>query len=180
MPDGLVKVSTQVIVEQKRIRIQYDVGFNPRTLDQLVKEFSPETRRDSRYAGKVSAFRKTFKAKILESLTVKVNNRFVKADQVLVEPDEIAKHVQARFKLSFDVPVTRETRIQVADVSFQNQARTCHAGFKAAGSIAVKTSSTRAIPIRSKPIEKKANQKDPFVITGTVVNLGAACPPVSR
>jgi hypothetical protein len=172
LPDGVVKVSTQVVVGVNQTRVQYDVGFNPQTLDQLVEEMCPGTRADSGYKEKLAAFRKAFKSQVLKSLTVKVDNRLIEIQPVRVEPHEVAKHVQARFSLSWEIPISDTTRIKVTDISFQKQTCLYSAGFKAADSIAVKESSTKAIPIRSQPVTKKANRRDPFVITGTVVDLG--------
>ena len=171
LPDGVVKVATQVIVEADKTNIRYDIGFNPTTLDQLLKEYAPEAKLDGTTAEKTEAFRKAIKEKIAESFKLKVDDGEVKMMEVLMEDDEVSKHVQVRLNLIYEILVKKEVKIEIHDSSFGNQARVWTAGFKSEIPIAVKESSTKAIPIRSKPEEKEAEDVEPFVIKGTVVKL---------
>ena len=175
LPDGVVKISTQVIVELDKTHIRYDVGFNPKTLNQLYEKYVQNGKKDLSPGEKLKAFRQAFRKNVLKSLKLKAGDQAVQAnDEVLAEPDEISKHVQARFHLEFDLPIRKETRIEILDSSFQSFGRICNSGFKTAGTVAVKESSTRAIPIRSKPTEKEAEEAEPFVISGTVFKLAVS------
>lgn len=171
LPDGTVKIGTQVLVEWDRTHVTYDVGFNPTTLDQLLKEMDPDANLEGTAKEKTDAFRKAFKEIISKTLQIKADGHLVEFEELIVEPDEISKHVQARFKMTYEIPVKKQATIVVSDSGFKNQTRIFHSGFKTAGTIAVKESSTKAILIRSTPIERTAADEAPFEISGTVVKL---------
>lgn len=171
LPDGCVKVATQVLVQADQTQIRYDIGFNPTTLDQLLKVYSPDFKSDASLAEKVEAFRVGFKEKIGTSLQVKLGDKVVKPEEIIYEPEEVAKHVQVRFTLNYEILVKEESKIEISDTCLQESSRIWNAGFKAAKPIAVKDCSTRAIPLRSKTVEKAAGESEPFMISGTVVPL---------
>lgn len=171
LPDGSVKVATQVIVQADSTSIRYDVGFNPTTLDQLLEAYDVKPKDGATAAEKTSAFRKAFKEKIAESIKLKVDDHDVKIQEVTVDDNEVSKHVQARFNLKFEVLVKKEAKLEIHDTSFNGMARTWNAGLKAALPIAVKESSVRAIPLRSKAEQRSAEEAEPFVISGTVMKL---------
>lgn len=177
LPDGVVKISTQVIVQADATTVTYDVGVNPNTLALLLKEIKIKLPDDATMKAKLDAFKKAFKPILEKSLVVKANGHAVQVTEILYEPDEIAKHVQARFKLTYEIPIKKETKLEFEDSNFKNHDRIWNAGFKSAIPVAVKESSTKAIPIRSRPQEKSADNSAPFVVTGTVVKLDIAVEP---
>lgn len=171
LPDGVVKVATQVVVNADRTDIRYDVGFNPKTLDQLLKDMAPDMSPDATPTQKTDALRSALKEKIADTLKVKVDGHDVEAEEVTFDQDEVSKHVQIRLYLKYEVLVKQETKLEITDGGFSNVGRIWNSGFKATLPVAIKECSTKAIPQRTKATEKAAGESEPFVISGTVVKL---------
>lgn len=172
LKDGTVKIATQVTVEEKHTTVKYDVGFNPVTLDQLLKEMKIEAADDDKREAKVEKLRTELSKKIASTLKVEIDGHEANAVEVKTEPNEISKHVQISISLVFDNPEADRFEVKVTDTGFQKQSQIYSSGFKAKGAdLAVLESSTEAITIRSKPTEKPADESTPFVIIGKIKSL---------